>query len=927
MSTAHIYDFLEWDKDLVLIGSSKGIFVLDLNKGITARFSEKGKGVFHLPNENIYHLHQDEEDSEVIWIATGGGGLLRWTVSYAPLKGELLPASSDRESVGGYSPSGVGGEGRVLWTQYTTTEGLSSNVIYAVYEDDNQNLWLPSDYGIIRFNKASEVTETFTETDGISHNEFNRISHFEDADETLYFGGLNGVTAFHPDSISGNKENLNAPLEITAFRQFGGEEEQIIDKTGDFDRNSEIVLKPGDRFFQIEFSLLEYQDDALVRYQYKIDGQHKSWIDLKENNLQISGLPYGNFDLKIRSRGAGGQFSENELSIPIRVLKPFYLQTWFLILFGLGILTGIVFVIQRLQNQKAYLKVKVDEKTETIRQQNEELKNLDRLKSRFFANVSHELRTPLTLMLAPLENTLKNNQLTNRDFTNLLIAKRNGQQLHKMINEILDLTKLESGKLELQPVTVVWYNFLRKIIANFESLANQKNIDFQFKYSGNQYLQIKLDRKKAEIIINNLLSNAFKFTPKGGAIILEAVDEKTHLKLSVSDTGRGIRRADLPNIFNRFYQTNQKNAAAEGGTGIGLALSKEFIQLMSGKIRVESELGQGSTFFVEFPRTEVIGQISDEAAEEVQRSKPALPPDPLKGGLPPAEGTKQSVQVKSENSEPRNTILLVEDNPDLRDFIKSLLEEDYEVLTAENGRVALEVMENNHKPEAKLITHHSSFITPNLIISDVMMPIMDGVQLLENLKSRDEFRHIPIIMLTAKAMKDDKLKALRIGVDDYMTKPFEEDELKARIENLLKNAEGRRLAVGSWQLAVQGQEAGIKNQESSDKKQVSKEDMEWLENLEITTKEKLSDFQFNVEYLSGEMFYSRQQLTRRIRQLTGLTADAYIREARLNQARFLLESGVVSGVKSASLEVGLRDFKHFSRLFKKRFGKLPSEYF
>ena len=556
-----VYAFLQLDENHILVGSTSGIYLLHTSKGIIHRYWTGGEEGAYFSFDAIFHFYKDKKNKNIIWVGTGGGGLVRWDTQIGGgTKKEQLLISGTRDNQ----------------IQFSNADGLSSNVIYAIYEDDHDNLWLPSDYGIIRFHKMSHNAKAFLQKDGITHHEFNRMSHAQDEEGNMFFGGLNGVTAFHPDDLTENETLFDAPMEVLNLQQFDGKTNKLQDRTSELIKNGTITLNPGDQFFRLDFALLNYQDATQVRYSYKIDGQDKDWVLIKENQLRISGLPYGNFKLRIRGQGVSGEFSVNELTIPIIVQQPIYLRSWFQISALFFLFLGIYFFnnwrIKNLKARQKELEESIKEATKTIRHQNEslkkdnqtieeqaeELRKMDEMKSRFFANVSHELRTPLTLLLAPIQSVLNNNRLNNRDFSHLLMAKKNGAKLNKMINEILDLTKLEAGKLEIHLDHVVWFNFLRKSVADFESFANQKNINFTFQYEGNQYLQIELDRQKMDIILMNLLSNAFKFTPKNGRVTLKARNEGQFLFLKLSDSGRGIHPEDLPYVFNRFYQSNRK---------------------------------------------------------------------------------------------------------------------------------------------------------------------------------------------------------------------------------------------------------------------------------------------------------------------------------------------------------------------------------
>ncbi len=892
-----IYTFLELDKENMLIGTSFGIYLLNHQKGIIERYWTGGSEANYFPNDNIFHLTKDLEEEGRIWVATGGGGLIRWQYTV----GSEQASNSIR--------------------QFTIADGLSNNTIYAVYEDEVGNLWLPSDYGVIQFNKHTHFTKAYLEKDGITYNEFNRISHHQDEKGNLYFGGLNGITAFHPKDFTVARDTLNVPLRITEFQQYNSETNLIEDRTFEILKNPQIRLQPGERFFNIKFALLEYQNASRIRYAYKIDGQDKNWNLFSNNSLRISGLTYGHYTLRIKGQGANGQFSKQELSIPIYVLKPFYLKAWFLALSIFGI-CALAFSwyknrTTQLKKQQRLLEKMVLERTETIEKQKEELQHLDKIKSRFFANVSHELRTPLTLILGPLSSMIKGNRLTNRDFTFAKLIQTNTQNLLSLVNEILDLTKMESSKIKLKEEAVPFYPFLQRLIAAFESHAQYQQIELKFQYQADKYLQLELDSTKFEKIFNNLLSNALKFTAPKGSIMVHIEDLANRILLTVQDTGRGIHPDDLPNVFSRFYQSSQPNAPTEGGTGIGLALSLEFSKLMNGSLRVESILGKGSTFFFEFPKKQIMGTSTllspskeHPSAQETGISKKYFNLEATPSSFPQQQSLASiptNTQATTDNRQP--TLLIVEDNHALRDYIQLILSEKYQIITMENGELAWAFLNDGLK-------------TPHLILSDIMMPQMDGYQLLQKLKSDDRYRHLPVIMLTARAERKDRLKALRIGVDDYILKPFDEEELFTRVENLLQNHKERQLAFSENQFTKNE----TPNPKNIQQHKLSSEDLQWLQDLEFIVKEELSNFDFNVESLSTKMAMSKRQIGRKVKQLVGMTPSKYIQEVRLNQARQMLENRSESSVKAVAYSIGVKDVVHFSRLFKDRFGKLPSKY-
>lgn len=589
---------------------------------------------------------------------------------------------------------------------------------------------------------------------------------------------------------------------------------------------------------------------------------------------------------------------------------------------------GLGLVNQRLSKKKLAVK------NNLIQKQAERLANLDAAKSRFFANISHELRTPLSLLLGPIGTLVKENKLNERQVKLLRIASESGHQLEQLVNEILDLGKMEMGKMGLDKKPTECYSFFRHYLMQFESLAYRKQIEFLFEVKVDKALIANIDQGKCRQVLYNLLSNAFKFTPKGGRINAGFLLENNNFVIEVKDSGPGIHPDDIPHLFDRYFQTNQVNKPAMGGSGIGLALCHEYAQLFGGKIEVESSIGEGAVFRFSFPVETVDGKEPDAGGTQLNQWKDIEIVEPvleqpllgdkellLSSGVSLLKSDKP--KIASVGSENLPTILLVEDNLELQDYIQMVLGNDYHVITAENGKAALQRLEERTDCQ--------------LIISDLMMPVMDGYQLLENLKSNDAFRHIPVVMLTARADTKDKLKALRLGVDDYLLKPFEEDELLARINNLLKNYQRRasmKLTLNQMTVPSEYVGGGVENGnainevfgEVQNKEPVlSAEDMEWLSELENNLQKELTQFDFKLEQLAESMFVSRRQLGRQVKALTGLTPSEYVLEARLQQARQLLNEKQVRTVKEAAYTVGLRDAKHFSKKFKLRFGKSPSE--
>ncbi|MEL6832758.1 MAG: two-component regulator propeller domain-containing protein [Bacteroidota bacterium] len=888
LSESFVHAFVESRHGHVWLGTTSGLYRWSPENGLLDRFWTGGEQGRAIPHDNVLHLY--EENEEKVWLATGGGGLIQLSLNKDLLVDTVL--------------------------QFTEIDGLSNNNLYAVYEDEQGQLWMSSDYGIIQFDKETFQAKAYLPKDGTTHHEFNRISHHQAKDGRLYFGGLNGVTAFYPNEVNGLDQVYDVPLHILKYEQYSRANDKVVDHTLELKKGGKIFLPPYDRIHNLSFSLLEYINAKQNRYRYKLEGYNKEWIHIKENNLSLGALPYGSYTLHIEGQGEDGRFSIQKLMIPIEVIRPYYAQWWFWVLVSGLLLLFILAIyrwrVQTLEKQKLKLERVVIERTKTIKKQTEELRQLDQVKSRFFANISHELRTPLTLILGPLKTVLESNKPQEIQSKLLKIAHENGKTLLELVNEILDLTKLESGKLALNEESVLLYPLLRRIFASFESYAESLGVDFTLDYQANENLQVELDTDKFQKIANNLLSNAFKFTPKNGKVAIVLKEEERHLRLTVEDTGRGIHPDDLPYVFDRFYQTQRPKAQAEGGTGIGLALCMEYAKLFDAQLKVDSTLGQGSTFTFEFPKKELLHHLPEEANLVINRKEVETLALSTRATIPSTNQILQTIVDGEEKGavESRPHLLLVEDNPSLQDYLQLILKPYYHVQCAENGQAALTYLKGK-----------TTDSLPSLIISDIMMPIMDGYQLLEQLKSSDAWRHIPVVMLTARAELADKLKALRIGVDDYLTKPFEEEELLARVANLLDNFKERK----AW-LEENAEVANGSSTPNPPAPTLSVQDVEWLKDLEQVTKDYYQDTTFNVERLTELLFLSRRQLQRRIKQLTGLSPRQYIQEARMLEARQLLENRSKSSIKAVSFSVGIQDVKYFSQQFKKRFGKLPSSY-
>ncbi|RCR68725.1 response regulator [Larkinella punicea] len=637
------------------------------------------------------------------------------------------------------------------------------------------------------------------------------------------------------------------------------------------------------RFRSKVFKQMGLLDSALANLQkgYKME------LDLKEKDIRDKIIE---IDSRYQNKYKEQQLEEHQLALRLKNNQlRFSLIIVFLVLVSA---VGLYFGYRKQRQAKR----KLIEQNTLIHNQTTKLKALDAAKSRFFANVSHELRTPLTLLLGPISTLLNENRLTGKQTSLLQFAHRSGKQLGQLVTDILDLGKMEMGKMELDERPTLLAAFFRSHFAQFESLAESRNLRYTFHIAVADDVEANLDQAKCRQILNNLLGNAFKFTPTGGQITATVGLADGRLQLSIADTGPGIHPDDMPHLFDRYFQTTRPGKPAEGGTGIGLALCHEYVQLLRGEIDAESTLDTGSVFRVVFPVVVLPANTSSRNREPLHSRQTVNAGD--RGVARRALTTGETGGVMH-NSKP--TILVVEDNADLQAYIRLILSDQYQVVTADNGKAALERLRVDSKAGI------------SLILSDLMMPVMDGYQLLRQLKSDDATRHLPVIMLTARADAQDKLRALRIGIDDYLLKPFDEEELLTRIANLLANQAARRLA--------------ITQEEKPDRAGpvLSQEDREWLATFEGFVQQNLADPTLNVPELAHQFAMSESTLLRQLKRLTGLSPLQYVQAVRMEEARRLLESHTNYSITQVAAKVGYADARSFARSFRTRFGKPPSE--
>lgn len=854
--------------------SSTGIYVVDYQRGVVGRFWNGGIGKDYLPVNNIRHLSKGRTGG---WWLASNNGLVFWDPDLGILR------------------------------EFGEAEGLINTNIYAVYPDKYGSVWFSSDAGIGQLDYESGKVRYYQTKDGVTHNEFNRISHLQLPDGTLFFGSMNGVTVLNPaDFQEAFKESREGILNLVSASVVSLSDKQESSLLPTIHRLGCIDLYPDQVFLKLKFALTDYTESSSLSYQYKIEGLHDQWLPALANEVQLAGLPYGNYQLKVRAISSSGMYYDQEYSLPIQVRAPFYLRKWFLVL-ALVLMMFAVHLAFRLWNrllldrqreleQEVKLRtIKIEQDKALIEQQALQLKQKDIQKSHFFSNLTHELRTPITLILGPIRHVLHKGGLGQENTKSLTIAQRNAKQLLQLVNSALDLFSLENHSLSVHRKPVLVDALVRELVGEFRLLGSTKKISLNYYSQVSPKLELLLDEGHVRTILSNLLSNAIKYTPTKGKVSIHLEYGEGRVQLKVQDTGRGIHPEDLPFIFERFFQTQQMDAPSEGGTGIGLSLCKELVELMEGHISVESRLGEGTEFRLFFP-----AQVSSQGAEAVvltSEAPTALLVEKGKATLPAPPLFQRWRFTRSYTQRP--TILVAEDNLEMQQYVESVLSPTYSLHFVCNGKEALTFLKLHPQPE--------------LLITDVMMPEMDGYQLIEEVKKRAELSKIPILVLSAKSEK----AVTNLLVDDYLVKPFEEAELLASIRvlmerNLVRLEEAFMHEDTEWPLGVG---------------QVTEEEQNWLLQLEKSAVEHIGNPGFTAEVFANAMYMGRTAFFQEVKRLTGMTPNQYILEVRLLEARLLLQQGTYPNFSAVVTAIGMKSDSYFSQLYRDRFGVSPSVYF
>ncbi|MCB0630697.1 MAG: helix-turn-helix domain-containing protein [Lewinella sp.] len=800
----------------------------------------------------------DPKDPQILWIATVGGGLTRMDVR------------NDR------------------FTHYNTKNGLPNNIIYTILSDRHGRLWMSSNKGIISFDPTSGTIRNYTKQDGLPSNEFNVRAVGQAPDGTMYFGGIKGLVAFHPEEIIDNPTTPTVRftgLEVNNRVVTHKDSTHLLPQSIAFTENIELAHYQNS--LSLEFAGLEFSIPTKNKFRYYLEGAEAPWIhETTEHRATYLNLSPGDYTFRVLAANSDGVWHQQSTNLHLRILPPWWKTTAAYITYLL-LLLALTYAILRffLHRQQLQHRIALDAK------EAERLKELDAFKTRLYTNITHEFRTPLTVingMAEELEDHLPASirppfeQAINRG---LRLIRQNGEKLLRLINQILDLAKLEERSLPIHRVEADIVPLMKYLTGSFQTVAESKDIQLIFQANTSSVI-IPIDKEYLQTIVTNLLSNALKFTPEGGMIqvVLTVQDLNNKLQLSISDSGVGIPADQLPFVFDRFYQAD--NHLQVEGTGIGLALTKELVEYMGGTISAVSAPDRGTTFTIVFPSPITTGNGTS-------LSSTTMDPDSSK---------ELTAVIQPKTDQP--TLLIVEDNADITEYLLHCLAGEYRILSALNGRSGIELALEQ---------------VPDLIVSDVMMPEKDGFELVEVLKNDERTSHVPIVLLTAKADDLSRIKGLERGADAYLAKPFNKKELQVRLRKLLELRQKlqERFAAGNWQL-----EPDTTTQTTASDNSFELEDA-FIKKVQTTVHTHLSDEDFGTRELCWALGVSRTQLHNKLKALTGKSTSLYIRSLRLQKARVLLLS-TDRNVSEVASEVGFKYVQHFSTFYTEEFGEPPS---
>ncbi len=865
-----------------------------------------------IPGNYVISLCEDQQGN--IWVGTYGNGICRITETET---------------------------GNKKFDNYTERDGLCNNVVYSIIEDKRGFLWLSTDNGLSKFDPSSLVFRNYYVTDGLQSNQFYWSAANKSAEGWIYFGGTDGLNYFYPDSIRDHHYRPQVILtDLKVFNQsvpvgVWKDKKTILEKS--ITETDEINLSWHENVFSVEFSALDFYQPEKIMYRYKMEGVDNGWVEVKSNRrfANYTNLKGGEYRFYVQASNSSGVWIESPTELNINIKPPFWETTWFKLASIIAVLVSFIgyyrYHTHRLKARKRELEKLVHERTAQIEEQNTRLENqnieisqqrdelielnkrvqlVNQLKLRFFTNISHEFRTPLTLIMGILERFSETWKGDQESYQLISLANRNARRLLHLINQLMEFRKIETGKLQLKVTRGDIPEFLNGILNSFNQLAREKKIKYTI-IENPVIAETWFDHEKLENIIYNLVSNAFKYTPENGSISAsfgvvssettdhdnQAEQPVNQLVISISDSGIGIPKDQIQNIFRRFYRVSNNATLKARGSGLGLSLTRELVKAHHGSIFVDSAVGKGSTFTVHLPcdkayygmdetdtdsgfLPEVTKFRTDYLVEEVRAEDKA--------------GSKHDINKSTD----KPLILIVEDNQDLRHFISINLRSKYQILEANNGKQGYETAKR---------------FSPHLIISDIMMPEMDGLELCTRIKENIITSHIPVLLLTARTTVENWIEGLESGADDYIPKPFNLSILEAKIFSTIQNRQKLRKLFLS-KLNAEPKEVVTTSM-----------DEKFLRKAVEVVESNYTDSSFCVEVFIEKMAVSRSLLHKKLSAIVDQSAGDFITHIRLKKSAELLKNRT-HNISEIAYQVGFNDPKYFSRIFRKTYGITPTEY-
>ncbi len=900
-----VRDVLSLGNELWVATQERGLFYLQKENGRYSLIRNflKSDAIGSLNSNRITHLNMDASGRMLVSTHSGMYVYNRGDSTFTNIE-DLIDGgrgllcniinsvySEDGTQIWFGTPCGLGvlslnGDGLFDLTQFTTHHGLSDDFINGVLVDDNGMVWMSTNIGISKLNPASNKVWNYDQTDGINDCDFIEKSCYKSEDGILYFGANTSVTYFDPNTISGQTpppsvvltdlKVLNKSVRV----QDGG---QVSSNINDIE---EIVLNYKQKELSFIFATLDYKAPEQNLYKYWLEGYNEEWFNIgTRRHISFNNLDPGTYNLHINGTDNHGVWSENDKVIAIKVLTPYW-KTWYAILFYTAFIMSIVILIgvtiakrERMSNSISLAKLEREKEVQ-----------INEYKLRFFTDISHEMRTPLTLILAPIKElrSINFSELTAKTFEKkVALIDNNSSRLYNLVNQLLEFRKAEAGKLEVKVVAANLDKFLKRACQGFVDLAQEKEVVFKQDYNLSGLL-VFFDKERMGVIMSNLLSNAFKYVSDKGLIEVSTHDLNDAVEIRVRNTGKGISPEEKEHLFDRFYQSSGKFHL--GSSGIGLSLAKSYVEIHKGHIEVESVPNQYITFIVTLkkgaghflPNEIVEGDVSD-------FKQPMVLP----------HVANNVTQTKSANNKVHGTsVLIVEDNDQLRGYLEELLSDHFNVGTASDG-----VEGFNEAIKSR----------PDLIISDIMMPHMDGYEMCDKVKNNDLLKHIPILLLSAKGMSHDKLFGIRKGADAYLTKPFEPSLLIETAKQLIASRKQMRETYSK----------NIKI-EASDK-DITKGDEVFLSKVMNLIDDNIDDSDLNPAFLAQKMAMSNSTFYRKIKHLTQKAPGEIIRTMRLTKAEKMLVDTSLS-ITEIMEKIGVLDSKTFRHNFKASYGYSPMEY-